>query len=389
MELYVNDKLREYTESRERNGFQHFVFCGGRRSGKTFFICQNILLRCVNECLVVNIATMTQEQGRLGAFADFKTILQSHPALSARFTICEAPREIRGLNGSRIFFNSYQNSETAKGVACDILFVNEANNFSKQQYTDLLANVRKFVFLDYNPNIKFWVDDYFSETDICNSSWQDNPFLTKMQLQYFSELKRLAEQPNASAVDIRNYRIYYLGEYSELKGNIFTSANINFVAPDSLPKLKNFVTFSDPSALRGADFFASVLSATDDNGNVYILDSLSINSGGRVDVAKWLNKIGRSYDLVGMYVETNGLVGIDFFEFAQNSELPVTGWYSKGNKFERICAEFQNITQHVYFLDSAENREYVKQIYEFAQRCEHDDNVDAIASTVNLHKILS
>lgn len=381
----VNGKIADYIRERRGAGKNTFALCGGRRSGKTFAACQFFLTRAYKG-EEINVATMTAEQGRLGAYNDFKTIIHDCPTLEAVFLCLESPREIRNrFNGGVIHFNSYANSETAKGGACDWLFTNEANNFTKQQITDLLANVRKGWLLDYNPNVEFWVDDFFAPDEICRTTWKDNPFLTPLQLQYFEQLKRDAEKPNASAVDIRNYRVYYLGEYSELQGAIFTCENLCFA--DEMPKgLRNFTIFCDPSALRGADYFACVLSAIDAEGRVWIVDGYSVNEGTREGVCRHLREWCASYDVQSVYIETNGIIGIDFYEFAINSGLPVVTWYSRANKFERIVANFQNLTQNTTFVRTAGVLDMLPQIYEFDRKCEHDDNIDAVSTSYNIQQ---
>ena len=87
-----------------------------------------------------------------------------------------------------------------------------------------------------------------------------------------------------------------------------------------------------------------------------------------------------------IFVESNGIIGRDFFEFAQNSDLPVDMWYSRGNKFERIVANYQNITHDVVFVRNGELPEFLDQVYTFDTRCEHDDNIDAVNSSYNLQK---
>ena len=42
-----------------------------------------------------------------------------------------------------------------------------------------------------------------------------------------------------------------------------------------MPHLRNFQVFCDPSALRGADYFAACISAIDDNGDVWIVDTFT------------------------------------------------------------------------------------------------------------------
>lgn len=373
-------KTDAYIAERLAAGASSFVFCGGRRSGKTYSILTFLLLSGALERLVVSVATMTQEQGRLGAHADAKEIIVSHPATFGGYTVLESPREIRHANGTRIFFNSYIDSERAKGIACDYLFLNEANKFSKQQYIDLSVNVRRATFLDYNPTKRFWVGDFFEDADICHTTPFDNPYLTKSQREQFETLKRLALRPDASEVDIYNYKVQVLGEYYDMQGSIFNQSNIHF---GELPEgLRGYMVFCDPSALRGNDYFACVLSATDGE-RIYIVDTISTNTGTAYDMAAALRAWCSEYDVEALFVETNGVIGIDFYEFLRNSDIPASGWYSKGRKFDRVVAKYGTITQKVVFAPTVANSAFVAQVYDFAEVCEHDDNIDALASTIS------
>lgn len=380
-------KYSNYFNKRtKKNGASYYILCGGRRSGKTFAICQRLLALCWNDKRIVNIASMTSEQGRLGAFADCKTIIDNAFENCDKFAqVLESPREIRFYNGSRISFNSYQNSERAKGIACDYLFLNEANNFSKQHYIDLTANVRRGVYLDFNPNIKFWVDDYFCEDDILRTTWVDNEYLSPMQLDYFAKLKELGDRPDASPIDRRNYLVYYLGQYAEIQGKIFLPSDFEHI--EQLPTdLKNFCVFCDPSALRGADWFPIVVSAYSPTlDKVVFVEVDSTNIGARELQAKKIKTICGKYDGVRVYVETNGIIGAEFYEYCVNSDLPVSPWYSRGNKFERIVAQYEEIRNSLYF-DKSE--QFFEQVYDFDKKCDHDDNIDAIASSVMLQKFL-
>jgi predicted phage terminase large subunit-like protein len=389
----VNDKIWLYLRRRYHEGAHTAILKGGRRSGKTWHLLQWAGLRCVYfPRRVVSVAAMTNDQGRLGSFADMGEIIEAYPALFANTDPNTSPLEIRYPNGSKMVFKSYRRSETAKGIKCNDLFINEANCFSYQQYVDLRVNVTGMTFLDYNPNFKFWVDDIFKPEDICTTTWQDNKdHLTPAQLEYFADLKARAESPNATSVDLYNYSVYYLGEYAEIDGAIFTRANIRTAA--ELPRrengdlaLRNFAIFADPSALRGADYFATCLTATDDDGNVWLIDSDSRNTGGREDVARWMQDTCKAWDVKKCFIETNGLVGIDFYEFAENSGLPVEGWYSRGNKYQRIVDNYQNLTTRLVVLDTERNRAFLEQVYTFAEKCEHDDNVDALNSSYNMQR---
>lgn len=365
-----------------RKGVRRFDFIGGRRSGKTYFIMQILLGRMLRG-EVVNVATMTAEQGRLGSYQDACDIIAASPDFAKWVEVMKSPREIRNkYNGGRMFFNSYQDAETAKGIACDWLYINEANNFTEKQYIDLSASVRRGVFADRNPNATCWTEtNGFTQI---HSTWKDNAeHLSAAQLEWFATLKQKAEQEGATAADIAFYKMYYLGEYAEIVGEIFTPANIQRGNPPA--GLYSYFVFCDPSALRGADYFACVLAATDGQ-KVYILDTYSPNTGDRLQVVTRIRNWCVSYDVESVFVETNGVIGIDFYEFASNSELPVRSWYSRGNKFERIVGNYQNIIESVVFADTDNNTDYLKQVYTFSQKCEHDDNIDAVNSVYNAYK---
>ena len=372
-----------------KQGVRRFDFLGGRRSGKTWFILQRLIGRAVKGD-IVSVATMTENQGEMGAYADTLDIINGSPSLLPYVSIGKSPKVIKFTGGGKMFFKSYTDPERAKGIKCDWLYINEANNFSEQQYIYLSASVRKGVFIDRNPNSRCWSEKYgFS---LIHSTWKDNEAnLTPVQLEWFAMLKARSEAPDATSVDRALYEMYYLGNYAEIDGAIFTRTNIRRATelprrPDGSLALRNFAVFCDPSALRGADWFACVLSATAEDGSVWIIDTFSTNTGTREAVARKIIDWCKAWDVSNVYVETNGIVGLDFYDFAENSGIPVVGWYSKGNKYQRIVDNYQNITTQLVVLESAENDAYLEQVYTFAEKCDHDDNIDAINSAYNMQR---
>lgn len=366
-----------------RAGHRRIALKGGRRTGKTWFIMQRELTRCMTKGAIVNVATMTQEQGRLGSYADACNIIKGTPRLDEWLTVKQSPREIDCPNGGRVFFNSYQNAETAKGIACDDAFLNEANNFDIKQVQDIIASVRDCVILDYNQSPE-WITKIVPPDAVIITRWQDNPYLTESQRQYFYDLKRNAESKDATAMDEWLYRVYYLGEDAEVQGEIFTPANIKKVAAPPAD-IGHVMVFCDPSSMRGADYFAMVLCATDGT-NLYILDTFSENVGNPEIIAyRKLQEWHEQRDAESIYIETNG-AGMAFFEFCANSELPVQAWHSSRNKFARITDNYQALTERVFFVDTPQNDAYLQQVYEFGQKCLHDDNIDAVNSAWCLYK---
>lgn len=403
LQISMNAKIVRYLEQRRSlMGLQ-----GARRAGKTYTIMQWLLLNAYNDGDVCVIASMTNEQGRRGAYEDMQTILRSWGVFGELFKVNKSPRRMECLRNNTTSghagafeFASFDDPETAKGTACDWVFLNEANKFTYQQYLDLAANARKGVICDYNPNQHFWIENELAPKEVLKCSWQDNrKHLTQAQIDWFEKLKANALRDGATAADWYYYSVYYLNEYSELAGDIFTPQIIRKCKPDDVPwsELKNTVVFGDPSALCGADWFSLTLSATGPDGTIYILDADSTNEGCKAERCAAIERMLGRLDGVRVFIESNGYIGQQFIEYARGENpnecpprvLPVEGWCSRGDKFERILAQYETIRDRVVFVEQPRLAEYLTQVYEFARKCPHDDNIDNVASVCRLHNFIN
>lgn len=397
----MNAKIVRYLEQRQ----PLMALQGARRAGKTYTIMQWLLLNAYNDGDVCLIVSMTAEQGRTGAYEDVNTIIRSWGKFGDLFEVGKSPRRIvckrtntaSGRAGV-LEFTSYDDPERGKGVACDWVFLNEANKFTRQQYLDAAANARKGVICDFNPNKHFWIEDELPADKVLKVSWRDNmKHLTSAQLQWFERLKENAEREGATATDRYFYDVYYRNEYSDLAGDIFTPAIIRTCKPEAVPwaELRQPVVFGDPSALCGQDYFSLTLSAVASDGTIYVVDADSTNAGTRDERCKTIERMMQRLDGVRVYIESNG-IGAYFIEYARGEDpyhkpprvLPIEGWKSMGEKFDRILAQYETIRDRVVFVEQPRLAEYLKQVYEFARKCEHDDNIDNIASVCRLHTFL-
>lgn len=397
----MNAKIVRYLEQRQ----PLMALQGARRAGKTYTIMQWLLLNAYNDGDVCLIVSMTAEQGRTGAYEDANTIIRSWGKFGDLFEVGKSPRRIvckrtntaSGRAGA-LEFTSYDDPERGKGVACDWVFLNEANKFTRQQYLDAAANARKGVICDFNPNKHFWIEDELPADKVLKVSWRDNmKHLTSAQLQWFERLKENAEREGATATDRYFYDVYYRNEYSDLAGDIFTPAIIRTCKPEQVPwaELRQPVVFGDPSALCGQDYFSLTLSAVASDGTIYVVDADSTNAGTRDERCKTIERMMQRLDGVRVYIESNG-IGAYFIEYARGEDpyqkpprvLPIEGWKSMGEKFDRILAQYETIRDRVVFVEQPRLAEYLKQVYEFARKCEHDDNIDNIASVCRLHTFL-
>lgn len=388
--MEVTGQIWNFLRERSTLGESPIGLYGARRSSKTWTISQFLLSQAFDYGDKIIFASMTENQGDAGAYEDCKNIIANNDAWSPYFVITRSPRRIncrfmRGAKYGQVIFRSFKDADTAKGAACDWVYINEANKFTLKQYYAITANARKGVVVDYNPEDgKFWAEDIIKPENLLQCKWQWNKrHLTAIQLKWFEDLKSAAESPNATSADIAFYRRYYLGEYSEIMGPIFTPANL--VQADTLPQgLYSPIAFADPSAMRGADYFAMVLGLTDGE-RVYIAETFSENTGGYELPTTVLQEWQQKYPGLEIYAETNGLAGVEFYEFARNSGLLVRAWCSRGNKFERIVGEYQMILTRLVWVNTPPT--FLSQVYSFDKTCEHDDNIDAANSLLMAYKL--
>jgi phage terminase large subunit len=165
-------------------------------------------------------------------------------------------------NGSMVEFMSIDSSEKRKGSSRDILFVDECNELSREDWFQLFIRTRLKSIIAYNPS--FGTNHYIfneiqthPESDLHISTYKDNPFLEQ---SIVDEIERLKE------VNPEYYKIYGLGIPGNNVGTIFT---INVI--DSIPEDAEFLAFGmdygysiDPStfmciARKGNDLYIDEL----------------------------------------------------------------------------------------------------------------------------------
>lgn len=409
--MEVVGQIWNFLRDRTDAGITPVACFGARRSSKTWTISQFLLNKMHDDGDVVIFASMTENQGDTGAYNDCKDIIADNPAWTPYFIITSSPRRIlctinRNGRTGRAVFRSYKNAATAKGAACDWVYINEANEFTLQQYYALTANARKGVIIDYNPEDgKFWADQDDNPVVapenrlLCKWQW-NRRHLTPVTLKWFDDLKTRGLAPNASSADVAFYRRYYLGMYAEIYGDIFTPANIVREKVD-VSRLRAISIIADPSNLTGADYFSSVCVGTD-GARLYIIDTFSENTSSVpaavTDWAEWckrwevvLNKWREwvaQYGVRVIFIESNG-VGQEFFRYAKDAYGGMMKPFaSSENKHKRIQNNYNNIINRVVWNDTPEVDAYLTQVYAYSGKEQaglHDDNIDCVSSAFDIY----
>jgi len=244
---------------------------------------------------------------------------------------------------------------------------------------------------DYNPWYKFWIDDLITENNFLKTTWKDNPFLTDSQIALFLKWTNEGMNSEVGSYAYWRWQVMCEGNYTKLTGKTFTVDNIRFCS--KLPeRLFKYIIFADPSNAKGGDYFALTLTAIGEDGNMYLIDSFSCNRIEKVLIAEKVKQWQKDYPVQRTFIETNGEFGLKFYNDCVLSKIPVDGWYSRHDKFERIMANFDVITGKTFILDTPQNREFVDQIYTFRSPDEkyenekdeefNDDNIDCLNNAI-------
>ena len=150
------------------------------------------------------------------------------------------------INGNTIEFISLDMPQKIRGRKRDLLFINEANELSYEDWQQLIFRTNERVVLDYNPSEEFhWIyDQVLTRTDVefYQTTYKDNPFLGDVIKQ---EIERLKE------VDENYWRVYGLGERGQSRSLVYS-----FSVCKQIPKEAKLVAYgldfgfsNDPTSL--------------------------------------------------------------------------------------------------------------------------------------------
>jgi phage terminase large subunit len=242
IKLKTNKVFRHLEESTAKIVVQQ----GGTRSGKTF----NIILWIIfsycqrNEGKIITICRKTYPALRGTVMRDFLTILKDHEIYSED-DHSKTASEYR-LNGNTIEFISLDMPQKIRGRKRDLLFANEANELTFEDWQQLLFRTNEKVIIDFNPSEEFhWIYDHVlprKDVEFFQTTYKDNPFLGA---EIKSEIERLKD------IDENYWRVYGLGERGQAKSLVYT-----FSTTKEIPKEAKLVSYgldfgysSDPTSL--------------------------------------------------------------------------------------------------------------------------------------------
>lgn len=201
-------------------------YCGSAGSGKSFSICQKLIIRCCKEPIRVLVCRRYATTLRNSCFALFKEVLAKWQ-LTQYVKIKETDMSITFPNGAQIIMVGLDTEEkllSLTNISC--VWVEEAYEVEKEKVEQLNLRMRgtaanQQIILSWNPISK---NSYLYDFTVVNppassvfhhSTYKDNPFLNA---EYVAALDEMAVRNPAK------YRVYGLGEWGvDVEGLVITN----------------------------------------------------------------------------------------------------------------------------------------------------------------------
>lgn len=201
------------------NDLRFIINQGGSRSSKTYSIMQMIIVYCLtNPKIVISVVRKSFPALRASVLRDFTEVMKE---LDIYKVSCHNKTEniYTFPNGSVIEFFSVDDEQKLRGRKRHILWANEANELSFDEFNQLNMRTSDKLIFDFNPSDnEHWLYDLIIREDckLIKSTYKDNPFLADDIVK---------EIENLIAVDHNYYLIYALGERPIPSTRIYTHFN--------------------------------------------------------------------------------------------------------------------------------------------------------------------
>jgi phage terminase large subunit len=243
MEIQTTNIYQILEDNKDR---RLLLFQGSARSGKTWNILIWLvihLLQNPNKTLSIVRKTLPALKGSV--LRDLKEILEQLNQYDPnRWKKQDGYYELK--NGSVIEWFSTDEEQKLRGRKRDILFVNEANEITRDEYIQLAIRTTGQIIMDYNPSdLESYIYDLIETEEnvfFHKSTYKQNPFLTD---EVIKEIESLKDK------DLNLWRVFGLGERGISTTNVFNTFTIVDEFPKDGGKVIRALDFgyNDPTAL--------------------------------------------------------------------------------------------------------------------------------------------
>ncbi len=214
-----------------RNDSNLFIIQGGQGASKTISILMLVIDLIKRQKCDITICSAESSKLSDTALRDFAKIIDDWNLVDLfKYNASELTYTNRE-NKAYVEFIGLDKKDIGKGRRRDVIYINEANKITLQQFSDISARA-KIVILDYNPDGVFWANELINDKNFLNVTYLDNEFLPKQEVYNIEDYKRKGYYEDGT---VRNefwankWRVYGLGEVGSVEGRIYYWKPIDYL----------------------------------------------------------------------------------------------------------------------------------------------------------------
>ena len=258
LEIKHTNVLTRNMDALEDKSIRFIVNQGSTRSSKTYSLCQLVIIYCLqNKGKIVSIVRKSFPSLRSTVMRDMIDILTEY-GLYSESRHNKTEQIFTFPNGSKVEFFSLDDAQKIRGRKRDLLWCNESNELSFEEFNQLNFRTSEKLFFDFNPSdTEHWLYDLLEKQDavLVHSTYKDNTFLP---LQLVKEIEDLIN------VDQDYYNIYALGLPSKSNHVIYNHQKVFDLAPTPQETIYGLdFGYQHPTALIRCDFFDNEVFVTE------------------------------------------------------------------------------------------------------------------------------
>lgn len=221
-----------------------FVVCGGQGASKTVSIVELMIQSLLSSEKEATILSSELSKMKRTVIRDYKKICKDWGVIKKDIDFNRSESKHEYDNGSYIDFLGADTSDIGKGFRRDILYINEADKMDIETAVQFISRAA-LTIIDYNPDMRFWGDDYVNENNFIRLTFKDNEYLAQTEIDSILEYKtkgfnnpelpfeELFKDSNIKSNYWSNkWKVYGLGMIGKLVGSVFENWDII----DDIPK---------------------------------------------------------------------------------------------------------------------------------------------------------
>lgn len=198
-----------------------YIIQGGQGASKTVSILMILIDALMRKSIDVTICSAEKSKLMDTCFRDFVKILKDwNVPVKAMH---EREGVVHFLSGGYCEFIGLDKADIGKGRRRDVIFINEANKITMQNYADISQRAKQ-VICDYNPDALFWLNNLQTKTNFINLTYKDNEYLPVQEVRNIERYYTLGYNLDGTIKSefwANKHKVYALGQVGSIEGRIY------------------------------------------------------------------------------------------------------------------------------------------------------------------------